>query len=239
MNPTARARHSPTAFTLIELLVVMAIIAILVAMTLPALRVAREEARRIACLNNLREMGQVALLYEADRGHFPPASERDFRTGQSRTWEWFLWENGTDFRIQQCPCFHGESMWVGDRHTGYNYNASYVGGRVLRRGGALLPGSSSSADLAGIRDASQCALFGDGEYESGANKFMRSPHPGPLDSDGSLARAGTQGFRHRGRTNVVFADGHAESRAECYDPWLGPDYPCGFLSPDNSLYDLH
>ena len=69
-----RYHRSRRAFTLIELLVVIAIIAILAALLLPALSRAKENARRITCMNNLRQLGLAMQMYLSDFGDVFPAA---------------------------------------------------------------------------------------------------------------------------------------------------------------------
>lgn len=257
MSKPQLPRRQWGGFTLIELLVVIAIIALLVSLLVPSLASAKESARGAKCLHNLRQLAIAAAAYAAsNQDTYPIASYTDVTASGAAIYAWdfthvhaggrdvvkpgLLWSSDpAGPEIQQCPSFEGAANWLTDPATGYNYNASYIGSYQLA--GMYAP-AIAPARCDEVGSPGQTAIFGDGQYSNGANKFMRAPFVNPRDAGFTAPYSGTQGFRHGGATNVAFCDGHAESLPQRYTKGdCSPEQVAdgtGFLGPDNSVYDL-
>ena len=73
------SKRTRCAFTLIELLVVISIIALLIALLLPAFGKAKETARNVTCMNNEKQMTLATMTYLQDyNGYFPMGAGKDW-----------------------------------------------------------------------------------------------------------------------------------------------------------------
>jgi prepilin-type N-terminal cleavage/methylation domain-containing protein/prepilin-type processing-associated H-X9-DG protein len=79
------------AFTLVELLVVIGIIALLLSILLPSLNQARENAKQVQCLNNLRQLGMAFMMYANEHKGNLPIRNTSNGAGHKQ-WDWIYWQ---------------------------------------------------------------------------------------------------------------------------------------------------
>ncbi len=206
-------RGNKSGFTLIELLVVIAIIAILAAMLLPALSRAREAARSVVCINNLKQLALSWQMYVNDHaGALPPHDTNvwDMTGGDRRAWPILLRSYIGDPRIADrqfsratkpgvlfCPSFGRTRPFYGDMvpYVHYGMNMRGIGGVETTN----FPGLRKEGQIV---SPSQTLLFVDTQNSFWENLGI------PFAYSGNFAP------RHSGRANVAFADGHVKSLSE-------------------------
>ncbi|MBN2640679.1 MAG: type II secretion system protein [Victivallales bacterium] len=193
-------------FTLVELLVVIAVIAILVAILLPALSTARNRAYSISCVNNMKTIALQLQFYIDENNNMVPAA---YATGEATPW----WNDKV--RSSSNPENNGQSMksWLcpGIRHLGPEARNTY-----LRIGLSYWPWEGSSAYFAihRLRNPSQFLAYVDGELPTG--QYNTGWSTGGRTNWLYLATAtnsdgGMWGFHHGKQANVTWWDMHVDS----------------------------
>ncbi len=253
-------------FTLVELLVVIAIVGILTAMIFPVFARAREAARKVTCMSNLKQLSLAILMYVEDNdGGFVPGQSPDnlmrwhgtrasveepFRPEGGPLWEYYRHEG-----VKNCPSFSPASEEGGfEQGTGgYGYNSQYVGGAPTGWPEMCVPAKEFM-----IAKPSETVMLTDTAFLDCEGKLFEYSfcEPPYYEFWNSLVEPSTH-FRHNGLTNVAFCDGHARamplvythasgwcpssySGGEGVTPHTAEDYEAGrlgFLGEDNSLYD--
>ncbi len=213
------ANRQRNGFTLIELLVVIAIIGILSAMLFPVFALARESARKTVCLSNERQLGAALTMYTQDYDDSYPALWIVESTPPYLAYDVSLALKPyiknedvffcPDRASRDCNSLGVTEVGFGsDRCIGYGYNFGsdlYLGGGLLQApyqmGNQYVASGQSLAALAAPADT---FAFGD-TYDYPFYTILWSTILS------NFAGNSTDGMRHGGRFNMLYADGHSRS----------------------------
>jgi prepilin-type N-terminal cleavage/methylation domain-containing protein/prepilin-type processing-associated H-X9-DG protein len=201
-----------TAFTLIELLVVIAIIALLMGVLLPSLSRARQQARKIACLSNLRQMGIALETYLPDAEYRLPPSSCHIQ-GPNDHWLHVLARYTREQLLFRCPSDPGKEFVDWNRPLIEQKQARYSSFSV----NALLDpihfryGARSNRYncIHNIRRPMSCIWISEAP-DTESFRLADHIHPESWEGSPEYARSFIAWDRHKGLSHYLFADGHAE-----------------------------
>ena len=204
------SRRAPGAFTLIELLVVIAIIAILASLLLPALAKAKESAKRIQCVNGMRQLGMSVMMYADDYDGFYPV--RQGGGSASNMWPLQLQPYYVDTKILYCPTDvpNPGNGGAGSPFAALAAKRSYLfNGFNDYFGLSTLPPPGSKVPESAVRETSDTILFGE-KSPTSVHWWMDYnliDDAEELDQARHSKAAGGSG----GVSNYAFADGSARN----------------------------
>jgi prepilin-type N-terminal cleavage/methylation domain-containing protein/prepilin-type processing-associated H-X9-DG protein len=238
-------------FTLVELLVVIGIIAVLIAILLPALNKARRAANEVACASNMRQLGMATIMYCNEWKYYPGAYGKSTSGLEIAAWPTRLRKYLGGQKVFRCPSQIQDFEWVPDQPPapgraattatdfGYGYKA---GESLLVNGEAKFTyGYNDWGAVDANPSLPQRGLGGDiwrgGQYAEMKASRVRKISDVILISD-IQCDTNTYCFNvdpvhsterpanvHRGGSNVVYCDAHVSWKnlndLICYNPISG------------------
>ena len=210
MRDASSSRYAK-AFTLIELLVVVSIIALLVSILLPALNAAREAGRAAVCVSNLRQLGVLVRFYAAD--HDDRLVRSTEGSGGTFWWRKLGYLASTTSDIWHCPTIRDEEMRMlkqAGEPIGYMYNCDLA--NVPRDGQGYTTGGKtyySPTFLDKLLRPADKLIFTDYTAITVWEHATHYPRGGYYESGEYYTYVHTARY-HRGRSNVLYGDGHVE-----------------------------
>ncbi len=207
-----RTSGSLRAFTLIELLVVLAILGLLAAILFPVFAKVREDGRRTTCQSNLKQLALAFLAYAQDNGERLPVQNADDsadpvqnRNAITNDWELKLLPYTKTREIARCPDDTASVPYT-DPQTGVTVLHSYaVPGNVAGRPLAQVPAPALTVLLVESR------TWGRNDSLDAVTPSLGVP---------AFDNAWILEFRHNGRANYLFLDGHVKTL-----PGPNPTFP--------------
>ncbi|MBR0055844.1 MAG: prepilin-type N-terminal cleavage/methylation domain-containing protein [Kiritimatiellae bacterium] len=236
-------------FSLIELVVVMGILTLLALLAVGGGRWAFDAGRAAVCQNNLRQLVEANWAYAGDHGTFVAAAS-DINEANACRWHGvrgadgafdaaggpltgYLGGAGVSGIVRACPAFRPAAWGFEASCGGYGYNAQGIGSL------ACMPppnaGTAKGVPPAVLTHPATTVMFADAAYLQGSGakaRLIEYSFCEPRTWSVGGTPWPTIHFRHRGRANVAWCDGHVTAELRTATGARGAEAGLGWFGPE-------